>query len=359
MFDEWLKGLLLTALIFVPLERLFALRAAQRILRPGWSNDLVYLLINGQIIGLALGVLAAGIIMVTGSVMPSWLQAAVAAQPYWVQIIEVVALSDLCFYLAHRAFHEIPWLWKFHAIHHSIEELDWLAAARVHPIDQILTKGFSLLPVFSLGFSDVAIGFYLVLYGWQSVFIHSNLRVRFGPLRWLLASPEFHHWHHGRDREARDKNFAGQLPLIDLAFGTLHMPRGRMPESYGIDETMPTSYLAQLVHPLRGSMWRQAPQREYPDQPGRNRGPERDLHAAVGAPRSEPAELCGERVQQRGNQQDHEKRQGACGAGPEKCNRHQLEIAAAHEALCVAQQHQRKGEGRESEVPVQVDPAPG
>ena len=109
----------------------------------------------------------------------------------------------------------------------------------------------SLLPVFSLGFSEVAIGVSLMIYGWQSVLVHSNLRIKFGPLRWLLASPEFHHWHHSKDLEARDKNFAGQLPLFDVLFGTLYMPRGRMPEKYGIDEPMPENYLSQLLYPVR------------------------------------------------------------------------------------------------------------
>jgi len=251
MLMEWIKGLLLTALIFVPLERLLALHPGQRLFRRGWFNDLIYLVVNGQIIGFALGVLAAGVIVVASWLVPAGFQSAVSAQPYFVQIVEVIVLSDIGFYFTHRAFHAVPWLWRFHAIHHSIEELDWLAGARVHPVDQILTKGISLLPVFALGFSEVAIGVSLMLYGWQSVLIHSNLRIKFGHLRWLAASPEFHHWHHSNDPEARHKNFAGQLPLLDFLFGTLHMPSGRIPEKYGIDEPLPTTYWAQLLHPLR------------------------------------------------------------------------------------------------------------
>src|SRR5437763_14186970 len=118
MLIEWLKGMLLTVLIFVPLERILALHSEQRILRRGWLNDTVYLLVNGQIIGLALGVLVAGTIITAGSMAPASLQAVVGAQHFWVQIIEVIVLSDLGFYFAHRAFPEVPWLWKFHAIHH-------------------------------------------------------------------------------------------------------------------------------------------------------------------------------------------------------------------------------------------------
>lgn len=248
---EFLKTILLTAVIFIPLERLISIRPEQKLFRRGWFNDLIFWLLNSQIISFGLAAIVSCIVMATGWLVPSSLHAAVAAQPYWLQFIEALILSDIGFYFAHRAFHVFPALWKFHAIHHSIEELDWLAGARVHPIDQIITKGVSFLPVFALGFSDVVIGAYMVFYAWQSVFIHSNVNIKFGPLRWILASPEFHHWHHGKDHEARDRNFAGQLPLLDVLFGTLHMPAGKMPKAYGIDAPMPNNYLAQLIHPFR------------------------------------------------------------------------------------------------------------
>jgi sterol desaturase/sphingolipid hydroxylase (fatty acid hydroxylase superfamily) len=248
---DYLKYILLTALIFIPLERMFAMYPEQKILRRAWFNDLVYWVANGQIIGLALSAIVSGIVVVAGWLVGPTIQGAVAEQPYWLQFIEALVLSDIGFYFTHRAFHSVPWLWKFHSVHHSIEELDWLAAARVHPIDQIITKGVSLLPVFSLGFSDVVISAYFLLYAWQSVFIHSNVNIKFGPLRWVLASPEFHHWHHSKDRQVRDRNFAGQLPLLDVIFGTLHMPSGQRPASYGIDTPMPQYYPAQLAYPFR------------------------------------------------------------------------------------------------------------
>jgi sterol desaturase/sphingolipid hydroxylase (fatty acid hydroxylase superfamily) len=149
-------------------------------------------------------------------------------------------------------FHAVPWLWRFHAIHHSIEELDWLAASRVHPVDQIVTRGVSLAPAFALGFSEWAVGASIVLFHWQAVFVHSNLRIGFGPLRFLFASPEFHHWHHSSDLAVRDRNFAAQLPFLDAAFGTLHMPAGQVPSAYGLDRPMPQRYARQLLLPFMG-----------------------------------------------------------------------------------------------------------
>ena len=254
MIDPFgLKLILITALIFLPLERLLALRVSQKVFRRAWTNDVIYLVLNGVLIRSGLVVVIAALMFAAERVIPPSFQSAVGDLPVWVQLPTVMLLADLGFYWTHRAFHAVPWLWNFHAIHHSIEELDWLAAARVHPVDQILTKGVSLIPVVTLGFSDVTIGAYAVLYYWQSVLIHSNVRIGFGPLRMLIASPEFHHWHHSSDREARDRNFAGQLPFLDALFGTLHMPLGQKPKSYGLDQPMRQHYLAQLIYPLVGS----------------------------------------------------------------------------------------------------------
>jgi membrane-associated phospholipid phosphatase len=179
------------------------------------------------------------------------LQRAVSSQPEWLQIIEIVLIADLGFYLAHRAMHAVPCLWRLHAIHHSIEDMDWLAGFRAHPLDQSVVKCAGVVPVFLLGFSGNAIGAYFLLYAWQSVFLHSNVRIRFGPgLRWLLASPEFHHWHHSKDYAIRNKNFAGQLPFIDAIFGSAYMPKGRRPTSFGIVEPMRQHCLLQLAMPF-------------------------------------------------------------------------------------------------------------
>jgi sterol desaturase/sphingolipid hydroxylase (fatty acid hydroxylase superfamily) len=251
LIAEWLnfKVVLITCLIFVPLERMLAMHSGQRLFRQGWKRDLVYVFINGWITKLGIGFGIAGTLVISAWLVPSAIHATVASQPYWLQVVEIILIADLGFYFAHRMFHAVPALWKFHQIHHSIEELDWLAAARVHPIDQIVTKWISLTPVFALGFSEAAIVTFGLLYYWQSILIHANVRIGFGPLNSLIASPEFHHWHHSRNLEARDKNFAGQLSIIDILFGTAHMPR-KAPDQYGIDEPVPPTYAAQLLHPF-------------------------------------------------------------------------------------------------------------
>ncbi len=244
------QHLWLVILVFVPLERLLANRPSQRIFRQGWSIDFAHLFANSVLVNLGVLAIVSLVLLAAEGTLPSSWRDTIASQPLWLQFPLLLILADLGFYLAHRAFHAFPVLWRFHAVHHSIEEMDWLAAYRVHPVDQILTKGLSLLPVYALGFSTPAKLLFVALYYWQSVLIHSNVRIGFGPLRWILASPHFHHWHHANCPEAFDKNFAGQLAFWDLLFGTLYMPRGRMPARYGVDDPVPRSYLGQIGYPF-------------------------------------------------------------------------------------------------------------
>jgi len=248
-----LKNLLLAALIFIPIENLLPMHEGQKVLRRAWLNDLVYALLNGIVVGLGLGVIIIFVMVASSWLVPTAFKAAVADQPYWLQLIELIVLGDLGFYSVHRLFHSVPGLWRFHAVHHSIEEMDWLAAHRVHPLDQILTRGASLVPCFALGFSQWAVIAYAALYHWHSLMLHANIRINFGPLRWLVASPEFHHWHHSNRPEAYDKNFAGQFALWDFIFGTAHLPKGQKPGHYGTNDQVPAGYVAQIAYPFRSA----------------------------------------------------------------------------------------------------------
>jgi lathosterol oxidase len=175
----------------------------------------------------------------------------VAAQPLVIQFLEALLLADLFQYGIHRLFHAVPWLWRFHAVHHSSTELDWLAGSRLHLVDVVITRGFSFIPLFVMGFSELAILSYAVWVSFQAVWLHANFRPRAGWLSRWIATPEFHHWHHSAEREAIDRNFAVHLPVIDRIFGTAYMP-GRWPAVYGIEgNPVPDGWLAQLVYPFR------------------------------------------------------------------------------------------------------------
>jgi sterol desaturase/sphingolipid hydroxylase (fatty acid hydroxylase superfamily) len=246
-----IQALVLAFLIFAPLEHLFAMHEGKKILRPAWRLDLFYAVVNGLLTKAGLIAVIIATTYLATLLVPSSLRAAVGGLPLWIQVILAVVLSDLGFYTVHRLFHKIPWLWKFHAIHHSIETLDWLAGHRVHPVDQVLTKGASLVPVFALGFSDATVAIYAALYFWQSLLVHSNVNLNLGPLRFIVALPQFHHWHHADHPEAHDKNFAGQLAVLDFIFRTHHLPGKAIPQRYGTSTPVPRDYVSQMVFPFK------------------------------------------------------------------------------------------------------------
>jgi len=238
---------LFLVLVFRPLEAAFPAKPGQRFVRPAWWTDLCFFL--GQYLlwsGAVLWVLGLFGTWIDG-IVPKGFRAAIAAQPWWLQTIEVVLLSDFCIYWGHRLQHKVGFLWRFHSIHHSAEHLDWLAAHREHPIDTIYTMGLINLPAFVLGFPLETLAALIAFRGIWAIYIHSNVRLSIGPLRMLIGAPELHHWHHDRDRDAG--NYANISPLMDLLFGTYRCP-DHEPQSFGINEPIARGYFGQLLHPF-------------------------------------------------------------------------------------------------------------
>lgn len=263
MIDALLRllvGLLVLAAAFGLVQRAWpAVRQPPRRARE-LATDLVYWVVTPHVtraVTKAVVVLVAAVwaVLATRQTDPQALATAfssrspVGAQPLWLQAIEVVLLGDLLAYWTHRAFHSGTW-WRFHAVHHGSERLDWLSSVRLHPVNDLVGGLVRTLPLFLLGFRLEVLAGVLpgaALYG---LLLHANVRWDFGPLRYVFASPAFHRWHHAADAEGRDKNFAGLLPVWDLLFGTFHMP-GRPPERCGVDEAMPKGFLGQLAYPWR------------------------------------------------------------------------------------------------------------
>jgi sterol desaturase/sphingolipid hydroxylase (fatty acid hydroxylase superfamily) len=239
---------LFLCIVFWPLERAFPAKPGQRFFRPAWWTDLCFFL--GQYLlwtGAVLWILSRFGGWIDG-VVPAAFRSAVAAQPWWLQAIEVVLLSDFFIYWGHRLQHRVGFLWRFHSVHHSAEHLDWLAAHREHPIDTVYTMGLINLPAFILGFPIETLAALIAFRGIWAIYIHSNVRLPIGPLRVLIGAPELHHWHHDRDRDAG--NYANISPIMDVIFGTYKCP-DHEPEHFGIDEPAPTSYLGHMLRPFR------------------------------------------------------------------------------------------------------------
>ena len=249
--DWFLLNLIFWSAIFVPLERFFALRPEQPIFRHGWRTDLAYFFVSSLLIQVTtLLTLKPAEVLFAWTTSASW-RSTIASQYIFLQLIEILLITDLVQYWIHRLFHRIPLLWRFHQIHHSTETMDWLAGSRLHLIDVLVTRGLTYIPLFALGFSDIAMVLYAVVVTVQATFIHANVRFRFGLLRYLLVTPQFHHWHHSDQAEGIDKNFAVHLPIWDMFFGTFHLPLNRWPSSYGVTDTKPPQgYFRQMQYPF-------------------------------------------------------------------------------------------------------------
>lgn len=246
--------LLLLALLFLPLERLFGVRP-QSFFRRRFLQDIGYYFISGIVPGLLLTFPLSIVALGVHAIVPEHFQAAVAARPLWQRIVAGFVIGEVGFYWGHRWTHEIPFLWRFHSIHHSPEHVYFLVSSHAHPIDNVFVRLCGLIPAYIVGVASpltptgslVPVVVVLVATMW-GFFIHSNLRWRLGPLEWLVATPAFHHWHHTL-REPRDRNFASMLPWMDRIFGTFYLPK-HWPTTYGTDTKLPESLGGQLMYPF-------------------------------------------------------------------------------------------------------------
>jgi len=175
----------------------------------------------------------------------------IVQQPQWLMLLELLVLGDVIGYWVHRWFHSRR-LWTFHAVHHSSRRLDWLSALRVHPVNDLVTKLVQAAALAGLGFPLKPLAGYVLFLTFYSALLHANLSWSFGPLRYVIASPLFHRWHHTTEEQGLDKNYAPILPLLDLAFGTFYLPRGVQPTRFGTSRTrLPDTYIGQLAFPFR------------------------------------------------------------------------------------------------------------
>lgn len=170
--------------------------------------------------------------------------------PLWAQAVAMLVIADFIGYWMHRVFHRGR-LWKFHAVHHSSVDLDWLSSVRVHPVNDALMKIAAALPLVALGFKPDTLAVITPVLTIMAILVHANVDWDFGPLRRIIVSPRFHRWHHTDEAEAIDKNYAGLLPVWDIIFGTYYMPPDKLPSRFGTATPVPASLHGQLWFPFR------------------------------------------------------------------------------------------------------------
>ncbi|HMM77919.1 MAG TPA: sterol desaturase family protein [Gammaproteobacteria bacterium] len=249
--------LMMMMALMVPLERRWPLHA-QATFRRGFADDLAYFFLGG---------IVPAFIVVAFASLAQWMHRHgpdgfyvwLGALPFTLRVMLTLVIGEIVYYWAHRWSHEVPFLWRFHAIHHSPDTLDWLVNTRAHPLDLAFSRSLVAVVLILLGLAEGASGdlaavlaLVIIFNTSWGFFIHSNLRVRLGPLEQMITTPAFHHWHHSKDgEEYANKNYAALFPWIDRLFGTYYLPEARYPRRYGIDMPMPADLSGQLLLPLR------------------------------------------------------------------------------------------------------------
>lgn len=209
-----------SALVFWPLEELFERDAS---VRPT-LRDLVHLWFY-QSYGLWIG---AGIVyflafQVRTYLPDSWIHF-VRFTPFWMQAVAAFLMAEIWVYVAHRLSHKWDFLWQFHRVHHTVEEMTWSASSRQHPVDFLLIIVGANLPAMVLGIDLRSIALFVLIERFYTVLLHSNLRWDWGWFSRIIASPSLHREHH-MPRGHR-KNYAGILSLLDW-LGRSYMPPQR------------------------------------------------------------------------------------------------------------------------------------
>ena len=260
------SGFLPSAIAFAILFTLLSLSSGQACnpgrtwwRNPGLVTDICYLVIIPFVAPyMRMSLMIAGAALVSGVVSSDDIadyfahgRGPLAGLPFWAQVAFYVVASDFLLYWTHRVFHGAT-LWRFHAVHHSAEEIDWTTAYRFHPVNLWLGSFLVAAVMLYLGISASVLLFLVAFDTTTAAFVHANLNWSLGPLKYVVATPVFHRWHHTLPDQAGNANFGSLLSLWDVMFGTFKMPEGELPARYGVDEAgYPQGFVNQLVHPFR------------------------------------------------------------------------------------------------------------
>ncbi|MEX1026034.1 MAG: sterol desaturase family protein [Planctomycetota bacterium] len=255
LYWPWLLGI---SVLFVVLELLLPARPAERGWRRQFGNDLFYLAFNGHFYAVVAGGFVGAVAVTAQRWLEPWLPFAgdgsgIARWPFAAQFVVFLVVSDFLQWCVHNLLHRVPLLWQFHKVHHSVARMDWAANFRFHWIEVVVYRSLLFVPLGLLGGNVeplFAVAVFATFYGHLN---HANLKLQFGPLRYVLNGPEMHMWHHDASREGGvAKNFAIVFSAWDWLFRTAYWPRDRAPARLGYegDAEMPPDLPRQLVFPL-------------------------------------------------------------------------------------------------------------
>ncbi len=250
--DWFILDLLGSSFIFITLEKLLPFHKGQVVFRFEWQTDFMHFIVNHFLVGLMLLLVNYFIHRLFSIAVYAPLQQAVQALPFVVELLLAILVADLAQYWTHRAYHEVPFLWHFHAVHHSTKVMDWMAGSRLHLLEIISTRVLVLGVLYVLGFSKAVMDMYIIIVGIQAVLNHANVDVNWGPLKYIIVTPNFHHWHHSSDQAALDRNYAAHFSFLDYLFGTAVKTKQKLPDNYGVlGDYVPAGFINQQLYPFK------------------------------------------------------------------------------------------------------------
>ncbi|MBE9598123.1 sterol desaturase family protein [Pedobacter sp. MC2016-24] len=252
--DWMLLDLLLMVAIFIPLELFFPKNKSQTKFHEEWRTDLMYFVISHLFIQFFGIVTQKPAVLFFGWIGLDKVHEWVQSLPFLLALLLAFFTTDLFQYWAHRLFHTRVYLWRFHSIHHSTKSMDWLAGSRTHFMDIFFTRAMTFIPLYILGFSSTVFNVYIIFIAIHAVLIHANTRINFGFLKYILTTPQYHHWHHCEDPKYYGHNFASIFPFIDMMFGTYYLPGKKWPAGTGVHEAQyPKGFVRQSIYPFTKS----------------------------------------------------------------------------------------------------------
>ncbi len=226
---------------------------------PGLVTDIFYALGNGVLAKyLRLPAFLVIFFLLTGTVSKAAIddyfnngRGVLHGVSFWWQAAIYLLLTDLLLYWIHRLFHGAAF-WKYHAIHHSARQVDWTTSYRFHPVNLMLQPSLVAVIMLLLGITPEVMAFFVPWDILSAAFVHANVKWTFGPLKYIIATPVFHRWHHCMPDDGGNTNFAPTFAFYDVLFGTFYMPEGRLPQLFGVDEYhFPQGYLEQMIYPFK------------------------------------------------------------------------------------------------------------
>jgi sterol desaturase/sphingolipid hydroxylase (fatty acid hydroxylase superfamily) len=252
--DWMLLDLLLMTVIFIPLELFFPKNLEQTKFHEEWRTDLMYFVISHLFIQFFGIITQKPAVLFFGWIGFDKVHLWVQNLPFIAALFLAFFTTDLFQYWAHRFFHTRVYLWRFHSIHHSTQNMDWLAGSRTHFMDIFFTRAMTFIPLYVLGFSTTVFNVYIIFIAIHAVLIHANTRVNFGFIKYIFTTPQYHHWHHCEDPKYYGHNFASIFPFIDILFGTYYLPGREWPAGTGVHESQyPKGFIKQSIYPFTKS----------------------------------------------------------------------------------------------------------